>query len=177
MIKIIFLVLLMQIALIGTAQINPPDTCGYLNKYAGNWIYTNGNDTIRITLRLARYFDTDISRLNDKLFGWHEYKKGNNIIESDYQNRFMNLSNADTIVHLSTSIGFFSYKYCNPAYADSLSGHIIDYNQSNECKIVNASYLSNGNLKWRQRHMTGFGQWTGAYGMTLPKEFILVKQP
>jgi hypothetical protein len=153
------------------------DTCQYIHQFEGEWMNVTGTDTIRVYLRAQRDYYPAFNSIDDAIFGWHEYKQGNTIIESTYENRFMPII-ADTITKRSVSIGLMmrSGVDCN-ATNKSASGVICDYLQSNEPKIVTVTLDSTGRIMtWRQRHSMGYGQFTGAYGMTLPKEFVLIKQ-
>jgi hypothetical protein len=153
------------------------DTCQLIHQFEGEWIYASGNDTIKIYLRAQRdYYSLD-NTTRDVLYGWHEYKQGNTIIESVYQNRFMPI-NIDTMTKRSCSIGLMMGRGTNCNTNDkSASGSICDYHQANETKIVDVHLDVTGNfIIWKQRNSEGYGVFTGAYGMALPKEFILRKQ-
>jgi hypothetical protein len=150
------------------------DTCQYLNRYAGEWMYANGQDTIRIFLRPHRSFSPNFNWINERLWGWHEYKRGATVVESNYQYRNMYLSYARDSISVSKYSILISPRECDPVH-NTLTGLIRDYSQSGELKVVNA-IVSGTTMTWKQRHGEGFGAFTGAYGMTLPKEFVLVKQ-
>jgi hypothetical protein len=176
--KYIFLILWLFVGLETQAQpaTTDYDTCQYLNRYAGEWMHTNGQDTIRIYLRLHRSFSPDFGWVKDGLWGWHEYKRGNTIIESNYQFRNIYLPYIwleDSISSSKYSV-LLSLNECDPA-GSMLSGLIVDLSQADEPKVVNA-VVSGTTMTWKQRHGEGYGAFTGAYGMTLPKEFVLVKQ-
>jgi hypothetical protein len=111
-----------------------------------------------------------------KLWGWHEYKHGNTIVESDYQNRFMALpTNSDTVVETSYSI-YLQLPQCDISN-QKLIGNIADLNQCREPKPVIIIFNSaQTQLTWSQRSRTGFGYGTGCYGMALPRNFLLTKQ-
>ena len=65
---------------------------------------------------------------------------------------------------------------CSPTQ-DTLTGTITDYNQANESHQVKAILnAARTQMTWKLEHREWYGAWTGAYGMTLPKQFILVKQ-
>ena len=73
--------------------------CPTLNSFVGEWRYVNGQDTIRIYLRTGDYtILTDGVRNTSiaMLFGWHEFKSGNTIIESNYTNGNMTLPTNST---------------------------------------------------------------------------------
>jgi hypothetical protein len=156
------------------------DTCQLIKQYAGEWQYVNGIDTIKIYFRYHRDYSASFSHISDKLYGWHEYKKGNQVIESRYQHRFMPLpynydsdSNRNSTDRRSIRL---SIVYCNN---DSLKfiGTIFDYSQAKEMKTVTATLDPTRTIMiWKQEHSTGYGSLTGAYGMTLPRQFVLKKQ-
>jgi hypothetical protein len=154
------------------------DTCQLLSQYQGEWRYTNGQDTIRIYLRYHRDYSASFNWVEDKLYGWLEYKNGNTIIESTYQNKNMTLPyNYDTD---SMNVNFRStrlkLKECNSTYSE-LTGTIIDHLEANEIHMVTAILSTNRTaILWKQTHGEGYGHGTGAVGMTLPKEFLLIKQ-
>lgn len=155
------------------------DTCQYLQQFAGEWRYTNGNDTIRFYFRVHKDSSENQKFVMSRLWGWHEYKKGNTIIESNYQNRFVALPYfSDTILNFNRSITLIGAVACTPML-DSLVGSIIDISQSRELHRVNATILTNNNImtmNWKQMFMEWHGAFTGSFGMTLPKEFVLTKQ-
>lgn len=154
------------------------DTCRALQQYEGEWMYANETDTIRVFLRYHRNYSGNMNHLSDDVFGWHEYKKGSRVVESNYQFRFMQLPfNYDSD---SLSINKFSIMLnlggCNTT-ALKLWGTITDYQQGNETHNVTAMLNSAGTtMTWKQEYREGFGLGTGATGMTLPKQFVLVKQ-
>jgi hypothetical protein len=152
------------------------DTCQYTAQYAGEWRYINGNDTIRITLRPVRDYSSKFNNMIDNLYGWIEYKQGNVIIESTYSNRFMNLPfQADSRLTNTTSISLQMYKCCASCFV--MEGTIIDYHQAKEIHKVTATVNStNTQMTWKQDFNEWHGAITGAYGMTLPREFILTRQ-
>jgi hypothetical protein len=167
------------------AQTVEYDTCNlqYYNKFEGNWIYINGADTIRITLRKHRFQyqnqppgSTTIDVM-DKLFGWHEYKQGSNVIESNYAFRNISLPLYDFPHGDSVSIGLSFIRGTCSDTTRKLKGNITDYSQSDEVKQVWITLSPDGNtLYWKQEHSEGFGAFTGAYGMTLPRQFTLTRE-
>ena len=158
------------------------DTCNHLQQLSGEWKYVNGIDTLRILLRFHRRTiainNQDIF-IKDCLIGWHEYKKGNLIIESDYQNRFMTLP-----LNLSTSYNNFSvylnfdkiHNLCN-SNSKKLHGRITDYLEASQDKEVFATLnVTNTAMTWKLWHEEWFGHGNGMVGMTLPTNFVLIKQ-
>jgi hypothetical protein len=172
------LLLCLSLALCSQAQpaTTDYDTCQYLNRYAGEWLYANGQDTIRICLRPHRSFSPDFNWINDRLWGWHEYKRGNVIVESNYQYRNMYLpyTRVSDSISVSKYSILISLPECDPVH-NTLTGLIRDYSQSGELKVVTA-VVTGSTMVWKQRHGEGYGVFTGAYGMTLPTAFVLIKQ-
>jgi hypothetical protein len=151
--------------------------CPALNSFVGEWRYANGLDTIRIYLRANDYILTGDATANiGKLWGWHEFKRGNSVVESNYNNRYMNLpANSDNLALHSTSISLFMPQ-CDLT-RQRLIGTIADITECYEPKVVTIQFNAAQNqLVWKQRQPTGFGFSTGCKGMTLPSDFILTKQ-
>jgi hypothetical protein len=175
--KYIFLILWLVAGLETQAQPATTDydtSCPYLSRYAGEWMSVTGTDTIRIYLRVHKSYSENFNLVKTRIWGWHEYKQGNNIVESNYQHRFMNLPYYDDSIRRHEFSIFLQLKWCDLAL-NTLVGTIADYSQASELKVVNA-IITGTTMTWKQRHGEGYGVFTGAYGMTLPKEFVLVKQ-
>ena len=179
--KIFITVVLISIAYIGRSQnaYTRYDTCHLLSQYEEEWKYTNGQDTIRIYLRYHRDYSVSFNSISNNLYGWLEYKTGNTTIESTYQNRNMPLpyyyDNKDSM-NVNLVPITLNLKECNNS-SPLLMGTIIDHLQSNEIHIVTATLNNNKTeMLWKQRLREGYGMGTGATGMTLPREFLLIKQ-
>lgn len=153
------------------------DTCQYVHQFDGEWRYTNGSDTIRIYLRAQRDYYSIIKSTEDRIFGWHEYKQGNNVIESIYSNRFMTISNVDTITKRSFSIWLKmgNGTECSATNKTAMGG-IRDYLHGNEGKDVTVTLDATGTIMTWKQTQEGVGVKSGIVGMTLPRQFILVKQ-
>ena len=157
------------------------DTCSYLNKYAGEWRYTNGQDTIRIYLKMQRTTmrtnGNDYDLIADDLWGWQEYKQGNTIIQSDYGGRLGNPFNNWNNMKSISSITLSEKGYCSSSYKN-LVGSILDYSKGSEYHPVRVSMSTDGNtMYWHQEYRSGNGLDTGVLsGMTLPQEFTLIRQ-
>jgi hypothetical protein len=178
MYRILLLILFLSIAQITRSQNTIEyDTCRYLKQYEGEWQYVNGIDTIRVYLRFHRDYSASLGFISDNLYGWHEYKKGNQVIESKYQYRFMQLPyHYDSVDNTNfCSIGLIMARCNNDS--PKLRGSIFDYLQAKEMKTVTASLDPTRTIMtWKQEHAEGYGWFTGAYGMTLPRQFVLKKQ-
>ena len=151
------------------------DTCAFIGQYQGEWRYENGSDTVRIYLRVHKYYSHDIRVVTQTLIGWHEYKQGNVVIESDYSHRFDPLTyNWDTDTTKFSIM--LSLDQCSNSCL-ALNGSIVDLLQSDEIKDVKA-ILDSGKtqMSWTQKHGEGVGMVSHAHGMTLPPQFALIKQ-
>ena len=174
--------LLMFISTTTNAQvtITDYDTCQYLQQYDGEWRYTNGNDTIRIYLRYHRtanttYYSTTTTTITDRLWGWHEYKRGNIVIESNYQNRLLALPSENDFNPMFSSI-LLGLPNCADT-SKRLIGFITDYLQQKEWHVVRASLDATKTIMtWHQERGTSLNDPFAGMGMTLPANFILIKQ-
>lgn len=162
------------IAVVSQAQTTRYDTCSSIGQFAGTWVNINGPDTIRIILKYYRSWSPALNSISDDLIGWQELKRGTHVVQSDMANTMMNLPyNYDDIADQSFSI------LLGPIKCDSLvlGGSLNDLLRSRERKTVTVTINSSGTqMFWHQDHSEGYGWFTGAYGMTLPRDFILTKQ-
>lgn len=154
------------------------DTCQLLSQYQGEWRYTSGQDTIRIYLRYHRDFSPSFNSVSDQLYGWLDYKSGNTVIETTYPYKDIVLPynyDSDSLTVNQRSVRL-NLEQCNTT-CSVFSGTTFDHLQANEIKVVTAILNTNRTaILWKQRHGEGYGHGTGATGMTLPKEFLLIKQ-
>ncbi len=165
-----------------SAQVNSYtkyDTCQYLQQYEGTWMAAVGSDTIRICLRYTRTYDVYFNTVLDRLWGWHEFKHGTSIVESNFTHRFMTIPFDKSLVGLNDYSISISLQICNNNTSDNfLVGYIRDSSQAGEIHIVKATLDSTKTIMtWKQNHSAGYGVFSGAYGMTLPSSFVLTKQP
>ena len=151
--------------------------CPYLQPFSGEWMCTNGQDTIRIYFRYHEMnFNMQQNDIRGRLFGWHEYKRGNTIVESNYANRFITLPSLfDDLSPSSYSI-LLVMPNCDVS-RQRIRGDITDLSQCGEHKDVTIIFnTTQTQLTWKQIQPTGFGFKTGCKGMTLPSNFVLTKQ-
>ena len=158
------------------------DTCNYYRQFEGEWRYINGNDTVRVYLKTLRiYFspiDLDGGLFRDDLIGWHEYKQGNNIIESNYQSRFLPLSSCILYappLKYSIDLNFWKeFGSCNTS-SRILVGDFVDISRIGQWCQAKAEI----NPAITEMH---FVHWPHApckvqpCGTTLPAEMTLIKQ-
>ncbi len=123
-------------------------------------------------------FCVTLNSISDNLYGWLEYKTGNTEIETTYPFKNMILPyyyDNDSMTVNQRSLRL-KLQQCNNS-CSVLNGTIFDHLQSNEIHIVTATLNNNKTeMLWKQRHREGYGMGTGATGMTLPREFLLIKQ-
>ncbi len=180
--KIIITVLACWFSALGTVRAQftiefDVDTCHYLQQYEGEWRYANGADTIKMYFRYHRSYSVSSHWLSDGLCFWHEYKKGNIVVESNYTRRFDSLSYyRDDPSGIDSCSGFLGHPVCGYS-SNRLTGLVTDFLQVGEWHVVTATLDTTKTvLTWKQRHREGYGFTTGAYGMTLPRQFTLIKQ-
>lgn len=189
-----FLLISIFFSIQGNTQVTRPpyfDTCQYLQSFQGEWMNVNGSDTIRIYLRFHRNFYSDPETYNstmDELWGWIQYKQGNNIIMSDYDNRFATLPyNVEDVTpglrsiilspgkggHQVVPVG---YEPCtNPII--NIRGSITDRLRCNSSKSISAIVNPQGTeMSWNIVQPTALLDSAWCAGYTLPQNFILVKQ-
>jgi len=149
------------------------DTCHHLNDYAGEWRYTNGQDTIRLYLKAYRTSSSNFT--SDRLWGWVEYKHGTQLIMSDYSRRNMTLTSNFNTMSDSTSFRM-SLNACSTTPTKMIGFH-RDFLQGNERKRITGNFHTNRTqLTIKLHHSQGYGVFSGYQGMTLPSEFTLIKQ-
>lgn len=159
------------------------DLCPELQQLEGEYLYHNGSTEIKIYLRYKRQVSYAANTgetqdcIFDNLIGWVEYKENGIVVESTYSNRFMNLPYSFFDFPIDSYSILLSYEKNAGCNSNKLSGFIRDYGHSKERKIVDAT-LSNNNqtILWKQDHSEFYGVSTGDTGMTLPREFVLIKQ-
>ena len=153
------------------------DTCVHLQQYTGEWLYANGSDTIRIYLRKHRTINTVTQTIMDDLYGWHEYKIGNNIVESNYQYRFMPLPyNMDTTWDWQNySVSLFIPQGCDNNFFQ-LRGFITDYTHQMRLDDVRINISADRRTLFWHQNERGATFITDPRGMTLPSTFTLIKQ-
>lgn len=182
--QILIFLMLITFSFCSEAQISTEyDTCTALQPIEGEWIYQNGQEQIKVYLRYHRsvMYATDLgstsNSIKDELIGWIEYKVGSNIIESTYQNRFMTLNYDYSQIPYDSFSLRLNFKGFNVCSSNVLTGSIKDFGHSSQLKNVTAQLTNNNTMMhWSQVHSEGYGAFNGDYGMTLPREFILIKQ-
>lgn len=174
--KTLIVIILICISIITKSQTTTYYLCPALQAFNGEWRYVNGQDTIRIYLRYHEFTSNNPTpNTRGSLFGWHEYKRGNTVIESDYTNRFMTLATDFYNIGLNSySILLSSNAACDTS-THRLRGQIKDLLQTRESKPVTIQFnAAKTEIQWHQRQ--GYGIFSPASPMTLPPDFVLIKQ-
>jgi hypothetical protein len=160
------------------------NTCSQLRVLEGEWEYFYGSDTIKVFLRYNRSYSILFNTVQDRLWGWHEYQQGNNIIQSSYQNRLMQLTydyDDFDITKTSIVLSFNSDELDLPVFERNLTGFISDTEYDNKMHTVRAKLnnrFGNTRMIWKQRFGEFYGPIPGAKPctMTLPRDFVLIKK-
>jgi hypothetical protein len=160
------------------------DTCSALRLREGEWLSIQGQDTIRIFLRYHRTYDIEYNIISDRLWGWHEYKKGSQVIQSNYQHRFMPLDYIRDNINIenrSIWLRFDPKDFDMPNAERGLYGTITDSEYLNKPHGVIISFSTRfGVLKmtWNQQFLEYIGSpFEGKpFTMALPSTFVLTKQ-
>jgi hypothetical protein len=153
------------------------DTCDCLKQYEGEWRYINGSDTITVYLRPHPAFSSKFIHCAYGLIGWYEYKKGKVVIESNYQHRVTSPDSSINDVE-SCSIFLYQKENCSPLFLD-LEGYIKDYMpvcEITDIEIITITAIPPNRLLWKQHQSDASIFINGTHAMTLPKEFLLMKQ-
>ena len=151
------------------------DTCNTLQQYEGEWMNVSGADTIRIYLKPVRTYEPVYNNIDDELWGWVEYKQGNNIVMSNYANRFLPTSDSWDYMYSITNFRLSKY-ICN---SQKLDGRFTDINHNSGLInwVVEVTLSANDITMdvWQQR-TPYYVLDTGGTEMTLPLRFTLIKQ-
>ena len=151
------------------------DTCNTLQQYQGEWMNVSGADTIRIYLKPVRTYEPVYNNIDDELWGWVEYKQGNNIVMSNYANRFLPTSDSWDYMYSITNFRLSKY-ICN---SQKLDGRFTDINHNSGLInwVVEVTLSANDITMdvWQQR-TPYYVLDTGGTEMTLPLRFTLIKQ-
>ena len=151
------------------------DTCNTLQQYEGEWMNVSGADTIRIYLKPVRTYEPVYNNIDDELWGWVEYKQGNNIIMSNYANRF--LPTSDSWSYMNSITNFSLSKYiCNSQKLDGLFSD-LNHHRGLINWVVEVTLSANDITMdvWQQR--TPYYNFNlGDTAITLPQRCTLIKQ-
>jgi hypothetical protein len=151
------------------------DTCFATRQFNGEWRNVNGLDTIKVYFRTHIFYSSIINKYEGEVLGWHEYKIGGQIIQSDYSHRFdflpLNFTQKYTVIN-STGLRF---PFCSDTI-NNLYGGMIDVLKNKKHQIWKVTRVTANTIRVDQ--MQGGRIWNLPYisGYTLPQSFVLTKQ-
>ncbi len=150
-------------------QVNGNITNSTLDKFVGNWMWTNGTDTLKLVLKKENILlpFPENSRA-DVIIGFHIFKEGNLVIESSID--YINTNFSDK--H-STIIGGNREGYGDPNEIGAAITNIAKNNKSCELKLVINS--AQNQLTWTLKNREGVKIGTYDYSFSFPKNLTLVK--
>lgn len=150
------------------------DTCQTLRQFDGEWIGIHSDDTIKVFFRTHKFESQDFSEVSSELLGWHEYKKGNSLVQSDYSKRRDDISKRAkektkriNSINLRLSNCFDSSGY--------LYGFMNDFNKG-RCQRWRIDRIANGKLRVSQTMCGNVIGQEFRTGYTLPQTFILTRR-
>ena len=141
-----------------------------LNKFVGTWQYVNGIDTLKVILKKENFQFPGKSYGGDWIVGFHQYKKGNNIIESNLQFQNTNVSEdkSDMLGHIDNENDY------------NLNISFIDRTLNKLVNLKLTMSASQNSLTWSLSEIHGLrvGIRPSTFNtFTLPNNITLTKQP
>lgn len=157
-----------------TAQLTIYDTCQAIRPYEGEWRNISGQDTIKVYLRVHTFYSQIINTYEAEILGWHEYKSGSTVIQSDYSHRFDALPlNFHQKPQIMFSIGLNGGS-CRPII-NNLYGAMTDYTKQ-RCQNWAITRINSNTIQVFQVPCEVIDEFSFIPGFTLPQSFILTKQ-
>ncbi len=156
-----------------SAQTAVYNTCASLSDYNGEWKYEENGTVIKMFFRAHTFHSPNINLYEEKLLGWHEYVVNGQVIESDYQHRFVTVPTNffnQSDVQMSIKLNF---ELCKPVLS-RLYGSFDDLTRNQGQSIIFTRLTAN-TVKIEQ-HPGGGGLTPQTIGYTLPQTFILTRQ-
>ena len=150
------------------------DTCQYVHEFDGEWKNITGSDTIVVYFRSKNLYSTLHDKYRTTEFGWHEYKKGSTLIQSDYSHRFDTLPFLEedrSNVNYSISLSFLE---CFTPLIN-LYGAMKDYAINNSNQNWRVKKINNNTLMVKQINSEAMATIYHTSGYTLPIVFYLYR--
>lgn len=141
-----------------------------LTRFEGCWRWTNGPDTVWLTMQKQKVHYIQIPCDWDEIIGWHQYKKDNTVIESNYKNAGIQYSPS---TRLLSSIFGGNDPGLTP---DLFEGTIKDISKSKTIKLTLSLNAAQNQLVWKTKNVAGTVFKPYDYGFTLPTSMIFFKQ-
>jgi hypothetical protein len=168
--KILFLLSIL-ISLKSFSQIPPEGSYTQnleLDKFVGTWIWTSGNDTMKIVLQKQKvHYKTPFNFDRDQLLGWHSYKKNGVLIESCLQFAGQLFGTSPLSLYGSTT---------NPRQIRFTSFKDITKNKRSDRLFFTMLRNSTTQAQWKLEESHGMRYGTPNYGFTVPTNVIFTKQ-
>lgn len=136
-----------------------------LSKFVGTWIWVNGTDTVKVVLKKENVLFSMINIRQDVIVGYHEYKRGNVIIET-------NLADTNHVFNTKKT----SILASNDNSNDTLTGTIQDITEKKLLNIILVLNVAQNQLVWQTNNTMGLYNGTNRKKFTLPRSIILTKQ-
>lgn len=168
--KILIIIGLMIAGFCSKAQIMN-NSCQYLQQYEGTWLYSNGQESIKIVFRFFNDYSANAKVIKDNLYGWYEYKQGSTVIATTLRSAnatlHYNYDDADAPI---PPIALQLVECTNSCL--HLNGTIKELVAGNFFMVDATLNAAKTTLTWHQQNREGYG----GHPMILPKTFVLVKQ-
>jgi hypothetical protein len=182
--QLILLIFILKFSLSLSGQVGDDalkyDTCHVsAQQFVGNWLYVNGIDTVRLNLRLHRGND-NYGEIVDIIYGWHEYKKGNIIVESIFDKKNIVIPYViDTFTTNSWSVAMMMLNQPCSINNVTAAGTLADYSRN----ATDISHSIRATLDATRTKLTteitmynGWQLKPWNTGITLPRKMTFVKQ-
>lgn len=145
------------------------DVNNTLTRFEGTWRWVNGQDTVWIYMQKQKINYSEIPYDADKIVGWHKYKKGNVIVESNYQ--FTGTSYNQQPGNVSLYCG--NKPSIDPNF---LEGMVTDITKAKKVDLTLTLNAGQDQLQWKTTNPQGTKLRPYNYGYTLPTQMTLIKQ-
>lgn len=137
-----------------------------MTAFHGTWRWTSGTDTVKLYLTTANvFYNINGGFSAERLVGWYYYKKGNNVIFSNYSSIPNTFANARIAGNNSDE----SLNRVDGFYKDPIKDKSI--------KLSLVLYASQNQLEWRS-HIIGLvygNRPVPPAGMTLPQDMTFTR--
>ena len=104
-------------------------------------------------MRVNNFYSIPNNTITGELLGWHEYKIGNSVIESDYSQRFdvlpTNFSQKGAIVFSLNIVASTGNSECSTVLT-MLHGSMRDFNKYNKYQILKITRISQNIIQVHQ---------------------------
>ena len=173
----IIIILLVTFSITSKAQIPVPGEYrinNTLTRFEGNWRWTNGTDTVWLNMQKQKVHFERIPCDWDHIVGWHKYKKGNTVIESNFQ--YIGVQYGQS-THLNISIFGGNDPSVTPNFFE---GTIKDISKLKAIDLTLTLNAAQNELVWKTKDIDGTHISSPSKpfieGFTLPISMTFIKQ-